>query len=61
MVPPIRYCICEDCPQRGMALGGNRKEFLGNLFTRGRGVLPIVIMSLYCRGILASVFHFIMC
>ena len=53
MIAPLRCCVNEQCSQHGQPLGGDRKEFMGTLFTHGRGVLPIQIVTLYCRGMLA--------
>ena len=56
LTAPVRCCIQETCPERGLPLGGNRKEFPGTLFSNARGVLPIRIMTLYCRGTLNHFF-----
>lgn len=50
MAPPVRACINSMCPQHGLALGGNRKEFPGVVFTHDRSALPCQIMMLYCCG-----------
>ncbi|TFK78734.1 hypothetical protein K466DRAFT_506824 [Polyporus arcularius HHB13444] len=50
MVAPFKACFNPDCPDRGKPLGGDRKDYQGHLYTRRRGVLPIRIMTLYCRG-----------
>ncbi|PIL28517.1 hypothetical protein GSI_08555 [Ganoderma sinense ZZ0214-1] len=50
LIAPTRHCIQGNCPQRGLPLGGNRKNYAGTLFTHGRGTLPIQITTLYCRG-----------
>ena len=50
LVCSIRTCDNPACPDQGKPLGGDHKTYAGHLFTRRRGVLPIRVVTLYCRG-----------
>ncbi|KAI0740570.1 hypothetical protein C8Q76DRAFT_608605 [Earliella scabrosa] len=49
MVTPWRSCQTPGCREQGRPLG-NPRHFAGHLYTRRRGVLPVRIVTLYCKG-----------
>ncbi|KAI0740894.1 hypothetical protein C8Q76DRAFT_607919 [Earliella scabrosa] len=49
VMPPVRTCIANGCPDQGKALGAQRNVFLGQLYTMRRGVVPVQIVTLSCR------------
>ncbi|RPD59431.1 hypothetical protein L227DRAFT_503555, partial [Lentinus tigrinus ALCF2SS1-6] len=42
-------CETDGCSRKGLSIAGKRHEYAGKLFTRRRGVLPIRIVTLYCK------------
>ena len=50
MVSEVPSCLIPGCPQSGKPLGGIHHEYPGHLFTCRNGVLPIRIVTRYCRG-----------
>ncbi len=50
MTCPHSTCTNADCPRYEKLLT-DRKEYRGHLYTRTRGVLPVQITTVYCRGI----------
>ncbi|TFK79830.1 hypothetical protein K466DRAFT_605837 [Polyporus arcularius HHB13444] len=50
LVSPTRVCLTPTCPDHGRALGGDQKSYQAHLYTRRRGVLPVSVLTLYCRG-----------
>lgn len=50
MVSPVVSCLVPGCPAGNTPLGGQNNPWKGVLFTRARGVLPIIIYKLYCRS-----------
>ncbi|RPD56578.1 hypothetical protein L226DRAFT_433281, partial [Lentinus tigrinus ALCF2SS1-7] len=50
LISPHRTCINVDCPDHGKPLQNPHKPFLCHLFTVDRGVLPIRVLTLYCKA-----------
>ncbi|EMD32350.1 hypothetical protein CERSUDRAFT_58618 [Gelatoporia subvermispora B] len=49
LITPYRTCIRPGCPKQGHS-NTDRKSYAGYLYTLRRGVLPVRILTLYCRG-----------
>ncbi len=51
---PTRVCTMPGCVEEGMPLkvNGNATGFRAHLFTLRRGVLPVRVFTLYCKGAL---------
>ena len=54
MIGPARTCQTEGCSRQGQSIAGKRQEYSAYLFTRRRGVLPVRVVTQYCKGILFS-------
>lgn len=50
MVSPVTKCITVGCKDRGKRLGGHKKDYGAHLYTLRRGILPVRVVTLYCKG-----------
>ncbi|KAH9853344.1 hypothetical protein C2E23DRAFT_728888 [Lenzites betulinus] len=49
MLVKATICSTTGCVSQNKTLGGSRKDYAGTLYTLGEGVIPIRIVTLYCR------------
>lgn len=55
MVTPHSTCTTPNCSEAGKPLG-QHKVYSGSLFTWRRGVLPVIVVTLYCRGAFVKIY-----
>ncbi|RPD52418.1 hypothetical protein L226DRAFT_468036 [Lentinus tigrinus ALCF2SS1-7] len=49
MLSHVTKCETHGCSRQGRSIAGKRHEYAAQLFTRRRGVLPIRVVTLYCK------------
>ena len=54
MIGPAQTCQTEGCSRQGQSIAGKRQEYSAYLFTRHWGILPVRVVTQYCKGILFS-------
>lgn len=50
MVTPHRVCVVPTCPDVNKPIGGQHKVYMASCYTLQRGVVPVLVVTVYCRG-----------